>query len=122
MYVYNLKSLDDEYITTNYTREAFDELQYIKSALTGYVGGNYINTDEHQANYEAPYSLADISLSNNTVSTQITEENLKITIEAIKQSSSNQIGWIDGSFLVKLPEEILTAEINNVEINNSMCN
>ena len=29
MYVYNIKELDDEYITENYTREQFDELQYI---------------------------------------------------------------------------------------------
>ena len=119
MYVYNIKELDDEYITTNYTRENFDQLQYIKSTLVGYLGESYINTDTHQANYEAPYSLANISLSNNTLSTQSTEKNLKITIEAKKETSSNQIGWIDGSFLVKLPEEILTAEINNVEINNS---
>ena len=119
MYIHHVKELDDEFIITNYTREQFDEFQYIKSTLVGYLGENYINTDTHQANYEAPYSLAEITLSNNTLSTQTTEKNLKITINATKENASNQIGWIDGSFLVKLPEEILTAEINNVEINNS---
>ena len=74
LYVYNIKELDDDYITTNYTREEFDELQYIKSTLSGYLGGTYINTDTNQANYEAPYSTARISISNNTLSTQSTEK------------------------------------------------
>ena len=117
--VYNIKELDDEYITTNYTREEFDKLQYIKSTLVGYLGGRYINTDTHQANYEAPYSIADIGISNNTISTQITEKNEKITITARNDSSSNQVGWVDGSFVVKLPEEIIDAQINDVQINNS---
>ncbi len=118
-YVYNIKELDDEYITTNYTKEEFDNLQYIESNLVGYLGGTYIGSDTHRANYEAPYSIADIGISNNTISTQSTEKNEKITITARNDSSANQVGWVNGSFVVKLPEEILTAEINNVEINNS---
>ena len=117
-YVYNIKELDDEYITTNYTREEFDKLQYIESNLVGYLGGAYINTDVHQAHYEAPYSIAEISISNNTISTQATERNEKITIKANYNTSYNQVGWLNGSFVVKLPEQILTAQINNVEISN----
>ena len=118
-YVYNIKELDDDYITTNYSREAFDNLQYIQSTLVGYLGGTYINTDTYQAHYEAPYSIADIGISNNTISTQITEKNEKLTITARYDSSSNQVGWVDGSFVVKLPEEIIDAQINDVQINNS---
>ena len=119
LYVYNIKELDDEYITTNYEREEFDNLQYIQSHLVGYLGGNRVGTASHMAHYEAPYSIADIGISNNTISTQTTENNEKITITARNDSSSNQVGWVDGSFVVKLPEEILTAEINSVQINNS---
>ena len=119
MYIYNIKELDDDYITTNYTREDFDDLQYIKSTLTGYLGENYINTDTHNANYEAPYSIADIGLSNNTISTQGTEKNEKLTITARYNTSYNQVGWVNGSFIIKLPEEIIDATINNVQINNS---
>ena len=82
MYVYNIKKLDDEYITNNYTREEFDDFQYIKSTLVGYIGGVYLNTDIHQAHYESPFSIAGISISNNTLSTQATEENDIITITA----------------------------------------
>ena len=118
-YAYNIKEIYDDKVTEKYTKEQFDELQYIKSTLVGYVGETYVNTDTHQAHYEAPISVADIGISNNTISTQTTEKNEKLTITARKDSSSNQVGWVDGSFIVKLPEEILTAEINNVEINNS---
>ena len=118
MYVYNIKELDDEYITTNYTKEEFDNLQYIESTLTGYLGGNLINTDTHQANYEAPFSVAYIGISNNTISTQTTEKNEKLTITARYDTSSNQAGWVNGSFIVKLPTEILDAKINDVQINN----
>ena len=119
MYVYNIKELDDEYITTNYTREQFDNLQYIESTLVGYMNGEYAGTDSHRANYEAPYSIADIGISNNTISTQSTEKNEKLTITARYNSLANQVGWVDGSFVVKLPEEIIDAQINDVQINNS---
>ena len=119
LYVYSLKELDDDYITTNYTKEEFDNLEYIESNLVGYLGSTYIGKDTHQAHYEAPFSVAEIVLSNNTISTQTTEKNEKITITANYNSSSNQVGWVDGSFVVKLPEEILTAEINEVQISNS---
>ena len=117
--VYNIKTLDDEKITTKYTKEQFDELEYIKSTLVGYIGGAYINTDTEQANYEAPISIANISLSNNTISTQSTEKNLEITIETQTNESYNQVKWKNGAFLVKLPEEIIDAQINNITIDNS---
>ena len=119
LYVYNIKKLDDEYITTNYTKEEFDNLQYIETNLAVYLGGNLIGTKTHKANYEVPYSVADIGISKNTISTQITEKNEKITITARYNSLANQAGWVDGSFIVKLPEGILTAKINSVQINNN---
>ena len=33
--VYSVKELDDEYITTNYTREEFDNLEYINFNFSG---------------------------------------------------------------------------------------
>ena len=118
-YVYNVKELNDEQILEKYEKEQFDELDYIKSTLVGYVGGQYVETDTHQAHYEAPFSIASISISKNTISTQATEENGIITISATANESSNQIKWLNGAFLVKLPAEILTADLNSVEINNS---
>ena len=95
LYVYNIKEIDDEKITTKYTREQFDELQYVKSTLVGYISGTYIETDTNQANYEAPISIANISISNNTISTQSTEKNEKLTIEAYADETANQVKWLN---------------------------
>ena len=90
MRVYHIKKLDDEYITQNYTREQFDNFKYIKSTLTGYVGNSYINTDTESVDYEAPYSLATINLSKDAISTQETEKNMQIKIEAHGDERANQ--------------------------------
>ena len=112
--VYHVKKLDDEYITKNYTREQFDNLKYIKSTLTGYIGNSYINTDTHSANYEAPYSLATISLSKNAISTQETEKDMQIKIETVGDENANQEKWQNGAFLVKLPKDIVDIDVSSV--------
>lgn len=117
--VYNIKELDDEYITQNYTPEEFESLSHIQSQIVGYIGGIYVNTAVNQAKYEEPYSVAKIELSQKTISTQETEENEIITITADSDINANRLGWRDGCFLVKLPDEILDVEINNILINNS---
>ncbi len=122
LYVYNLKEIDDEKLTTNYTLEQFETLQYIKSTLVGYLAGEYMTTTTHQANYEVPMSVASISISKNTISTQGTEHNEKITIQTETSSANNQIEWLNGTFLVKLPNEIIDAKINAVTINNKSVN
>ena len=118
-YVYSQKQLDDEYITTNYTREQFDDLKYIESHLNIYAGTKLLGTLTHMANYEAPYSIAELTLSKNTLSTQLTEKNEILTIKATANESANQVGWTNGSFLIKLPADIISTDINTVEINNS---
>ena len=119
MRVCHIKKLDDEYITKNYTREQFDNFKYIKSTLTGYVGNSYINTDTESGDYEAPYSLATINLSKDAISTQETEKNMQIKIEAHGDESANQEKWQNGAFLIKLPKDIIDIDINSVESDNS---
>ena len=118
LYVYNIKEIDDEKITEKYTRNQFDELEYIKSTLTGYLAGSYVETDISQAVYEAPISVADVSISKNTISTQATEKNEIISIMTEANTSYNEVEWKDGMFLVKLPKEIIEAKINNIEVDN----
>ena len=119
LYVYSQKQLDDEYITTNYTKEEFDNLKQIRSNLNVYAGTNLLGDSTSTANYEAPYSVASLSISKNTLSTQITEENEVLKIKATADESANQVAWSNGNFLIKLPQDIIQADINNVEINNS---
>ena len=68
--VYNIKELNDSVITTKYTKEKFDELRYVKSNIAGYLGDSFINTSSHQAHYEAPFSMAEININNNNISTK----------------------------------------------------
>ena len=119
LYVYSQKQLDDEYITTNYTQEQFEDLKYIESHLNVYAGTRLLGTLSNAASYEAPYSIANLSLSKTTLSTQETEKNEILTIQAVANESANQVGWTNGSFLIKLPPDTISTEINNVEINNS---
>ena len=117
--VYSKKELDDEYITTNYTREQFDALQYIRSQVSIYAGEKLIGTINHTAYYEEPYSIASLKLSKNTLSTQVTEKNEKLTISATANETQNQLPWKNGSFLIKIPQDIITTEINNITSSNS---
>ena len=117
--VYHVKKLDDEYITQNYTREQFDDFKYIKSTLVGYVGENYINTDTHSANYEAPYSMANLSINKSTISTQETEKDMEISIEAAGNENANQEKWLNSSFLLKLPKDIIDVDVKSVESSKS---
>ena len=119
LYVYNIKKIDDKYLTENYTREQFDELKYIKSTLTGYVGETYINTATHSVRYEAPYSIAEISVSKSAISTQETEKNMQLKISAVGEESQNQEEWKNGAFLIKVPKDIIDIDIESIEINNT---
>ena len=118
-YVYNIKELDDEAITTKYTKENFDTLEYIQSNLVGYIGESRIASKTHQAKYVAPYSVANIGLSKNNISTQFTEENMKIYLTTTASLKDNQIGWANGSFIVKLPKEIIDIKINEVTVDKT---
>ena len=118
LYVYSQKQLDDEYITTNYTKEEFDNLKQIRSNLNVYAGTNLLGDSTSTANYEAPYSVASLSISKNTLSTQITEENEVLTIKATADESANQVAWSNGNFLIKLPTNILDIDIYDIQINN----
>lgn len=140
-YVYNVKELDDEYITENYTRADFDDLTYIYSYLDGYMieydeteegstdntGGTsedaeptywYKDSEYARALYAAPTSVAKIEISEDTLSTRATAENEIITIKT-ETTGYNEQKWKNGTFLVKLPSDIIYAEINNVTTNNA---
>ena len=122
LYVYNIKEIDDDKLTEKYTREDFDKLQYIESTLVGYRGEKYINSSTHRANYEAPISVANISIINNTISTQTTEENAIIRIMTETNTSYNEVNWQNGTFLVKLPKEIIDVQLNEVKVSSSLVN
>ncbi len=118
MNIYNIKELDDEYITNNFTKEEFDSFCYIQSYLTFKLGENIEIDRMNQAVYEESFSVADISLDRSELSTQATEYNDHIRITTTADETNNQLGWKNGIFLVKIPKEIIDVELNDVEIDN----
>ena len=117
LYIYHVKELDDNAIIEKYQKEEFDNLQYIKSEVNAQRGKTQIKAS-NKANYEASMSVANIQISKDTFSTQDEEENVKLTIHTECDESSNLEKWINGTFLVKLPEEILEVEVNGVNIDD----
>ena len=118
--VTNIKELNDEYITNNFTKDEFDELRLIKTELVGYIDGGYVNTSTSMAYYDGPVSVAIIRFENykGVISTQETSKNEKIIIETRLDNVKQEKEWTNGTFLVKFPKEIINLEINDVTINN----
>ena len=113
------KEIDDDFVTANFTREQFDELQNVRSHLCVYIGNEFFGKTSFDAVYEEPFSVAGLSFSKNTLSTQVTEKNQTITIRAMANENQNQVAWMNGSFLVKVPKDIILTEINEVSIDNA---
>ena len=116
--VVNIKKLDDSSIVENITREEFDSFEYIKSFLDVTIGNSFNRAINNKARYEEPISEATITLSEDTISTQGTKENMEIYLKARKETYNNLLGWKNGSFLIKFPDELIDIKINSVEIDN----
>ncbi len=120
--VYNIKELDDNAIINKYELEEFLNIKYIKSTVSGYVNqdANYINTDTYNAKYIEDTSIARVSIKENTLSTQEINKDNQLIIETIYFKNSNMEKWQNGSFLLKLPKEIVDVKIKDVVINQGL--
>ena len=123
-YVYNLKEIDDNVLTTTFKKEEFDKLERVYTYLTGNAklegSQDYtkINDDIASAIYEEPISVATITVNRDTIGTQNTEQGINLTIST-SSSYYNMQGWTNGRFLIELPAEILDVKINSVNVSNS---
>ncbi len=126
--IYSIKELDDDYITKKIDKEEFVKFieiaSYFKGITSGFVddSGNTIWQGielNSTAMYSSRFSIASFSTSieNNTLSTQVTAKNEKITITT-ENFGNNESKWKNGIFLVKLPENIVSAEVNSITIDN----
>ena len=112
VFIYNIKELDDEYITSHYTKEKFDDLKYVKSYVYMYTKtsiGVKEATTYDTAPYEYPITGVGMDLDDNDeyydkaiVSTQ-QERDMKIrigipekTIEEEELSDGFLTKWVDG--------------------------
>lgn len=121
-----VKEIDDQLLTTNYTKSQFENINdidtYLLATLTapsGVVYDNQTNTTtlskEALAYYEIQYSRSDITITPDVVSSQKTE-NINIEINT-RSENFLDADWKNGVFLVELPREILKAEIKDITTN-----
>lgn len=122
-YVGHIKEINDEVLTEKISKQDFDEFSKIYSYLQGNVqieGKSSMDSVNEVgiANYEDKVSYTEIAISKKQISTLETEENFRIYIDT-KATHFNDSKWKNGQFIVKLPSEIIAANINDVTINNS---
>lgn len=123
--VVHIKEINDEKLVEKYTREQFDEFKYIRGRLVGYSNYGmdgvddirYIETTSRTAVYENKMSIANVEVRPKAITTQATS-NGQILINALKDEMNNQMGWINGTFLLKFPSEIIDLQVNNISIND----
>lgn len=123
--VINIKEIDDEKLVKRYTKDRFDEISAIRGYIVGYA--NYgtngiddirnIGTNVNEAIYENKLSVAEIEVNPTSITTQSTAEN-QIIIKAIRDEENNEYAWVNGTFLVKLPKEIIDLKVKNVRVND----
>ena len=117
MYVYNIKEIDNEVLSNEYSEDQIISSRYIVSTVTAKIG-TYANTVQGRAIYGVPYSIANLKISQNNFSTQTTEKNCEVNIEAQYQENCNENEWKNGKFLLQLPKGILIANINKISTSN----
>ena len=121
--VYNVKQIDDNVLTTTFTREDFDKLEKVYTYLTGSIQkegeADYtkINDATASALYEEPISVATISMNRKVLGTQAQEKNVNLSISTTSNYYNMQ-KWANGKFLIELPEQILDVEINDISISD----
>ncbi len=117
-YFYSIKEINTDYIVENYTKEEFLDYKYIQSSVVLYLdsGEKRINSYIHQASYEPSISLADVYVSERKIPTT-EERNFRIYINT--ETYNNQEKWVNGTFLLKLPQEMASVQINDVTVSNS---
>lgn len=121
--VYHIKEINDELLTEKISKQDFDEFSKIYSYLQGSVqieGKSSMDSMSKIgiANYESKVSYANIGINKGQISTQETQENFEIYINTVA-TSFNDSKWKNGQFIVKLPNEIIASNINDVKIDNA---
>ena len=102
----NIKEIDDEYLTDNYSKEEFDSFKYIKTTAFVRTSDGNVLFNDGKANYEEGYSIMYFTTSLRECSTTQSYTNQVISITAQENERYNQVGWINGKYLIEFPEQI----------------
>ncbi len=126
--VYSIKEINDNALKEQFLRPQFDNLQriysYLQVNIKENVEGEYINREntQHYALYEAPITVATVDIYRDTFGTQKEEKDVNITISTNNSTYFNMEQWTNGTFLVKMPKQILDVTINRVDPSDGAVN
>ena len=114
--IYQIKEIDDVLLTDNFTKEQFDNQEYIYTYLTGGVLNNGTRSikidDTARAIYEEPISSANLTVDQEWITNQeINQITMKVTTDASKY---NEVKWKNGVFIIEMPEDISEVIVNDV--------
>ena len=115
--VTSIKQINDELLTSMYGSSEFLYMQQIQTYLRTVKGENQ-NDITGRALYELPKSPVELSLSKESIETGSVNENFEFNIHAGYEQKNKDIGWVNGSFAISLPDEIVETNIKSVEIDN----
>lgn len=120
--VYNVKELNTEKFINNFTADQVKEFNATHTYLTGICniqGAESGRVDTSDIAYLIhDKSNVKLGIEKKTAIVYEKLENQKVYIDTHKKSS-DEAKWKNGSFLVEVPKEIVSMEINNVTIDNA---
>ena len=114
--VNNIKKIDSLMLSNSMTKEELLKHDYIYNYSTA-ICGNQVSAIA-TAEYITPASTIALTTNKTNISSQV-ENEISLTINA---SNRLEQSWKDGKFLIKLPSQIVKADINNIETNDSNVN
>ena len=120
-FVHQIKEIDDELVTNDFSYKDFEKLDYITTSLdAGFLTENskrQVKNDESEVCYEEPVSVLNFTTTPTVISNQNTEN---ITMEiATETDYYNEEKWENGRFVIELPEEIVDVDLNSVVSDNA---
>ncbi len=114
--VNNMKKIDSLALSNSITKEELLKYNYIYNYSTAICNNTVYATEV--TDFKTPSSIISVSTNKKNISSQV-ENQICLDIEA----SNNCVqSWKDGKFLVKLPSQIVNANIDEIRTNSSNVN
>ena len=116
--IYQIKEINDKELVQKISKEDFDSINAIYSYLTAHIEESQLNAEYMgYANYEDEKSYLTLNMADSNLDSSKLENQVVFYIN-VDKNKYNASEWENGAFLIELPEDIILADITNVEINN----
>lgn len=116
--IYQIKEINDKELVQKISKVDFENINAIYSYLTAHIEESQLNPEYMgYANYEDEKSYLTLDMDDSNLDSSKLE-NQAIFYINVNKNKYNASGWENGAFLIELPEDIILADITNIDINN----